>query len=100
MLAESEPIDVDFIDFKMLTSLCKYQGRKYSAQDKTLNAIGQQMSLQVLQKTNAWLNALPFFGFHEEPERYWQVAGSFKQFTWGKLFLPFHEDKKVFLQVL
>lgn len=91
--------DEDFIDIKLLISLCKYQGRPYKATDQTLKAIGQRMGSTILQPTNYWLESLPFFSYHKEPERYWQVAGSFKQYTWGKLFMPQHKDKKVFLTV-
>lgn len=92
-------IDDDFIDVKLVESLCKYQGRSYKATDKTLKAIGYKLSENVLQSTNFWLEQLPFSNYHKEPERYWQVAGIFKQYTWGKLFFPQHKNKKVFLTV-
>lgn len=95
----SGSINEGFIDIKLLNSLCKYQGRPYKATDQTLKAIGQRMGSTILQPTNYWLEQLPFYTYHKEPERYWQVAGSFKQYTWGKLFMPQHKDKKVFLTV-
>ncbi|MDH5474620.1 MAG: hypothetical protein OEX22_02900, partial [Cyclobacteriaceae bacterium] len=95
----TEEINDDFIDIKLVASLCKYQGRTYKATDKTLKAIGQKLSENVLQPTNFWLEHLPFSSYYKESERYWQVAGVFKQYTWGKLFLPQHQDKKVFFSV-
>ncbi|MDH5367500.1 MAG: hypothetical protein OEW67_10965 [Cyclobacteriaceae bacterium] len=92
-------IDDDFIDVKLVESLCKYQGRTYKAKDQTLKAIGQKLSENVLKTTNFWLDQIPFSCYHKEPERYWQVAGVFKQYTWGKLFFPQHQNKKVFLTV-
>ena len=89
----------DFFDVKMVQSLCKYQGRTYKATDQTLKAIGQKMGEHVLQTTNYWLEQLPFSNYELEQERYWQVAGSFKQFTWGKLFLPGQSEKKIFLTI-
>ena len=97
--ALTNAIEDDFIDIKLLISLCKYESRPYKATDQTLKAIGQRMGSTILQPTNFWLDHLPFYSYHKEPERYWQVAGSFKQYTWGKLFLPQHKDKKVFLTV-
>lgn len=94
-----KPIDNHFIDVGKIIKLSQYADQEYNANNKSLKAIGSEISKNVLMPVNFWLDTLTFPSLAEEPERYWQVAGTFKPFLWGKLYNHEHHDKKVFFCV-
>jgi len=89
----------DFFDTEGLIDLAGYAGKSYSAKDQALVAIGQRFAELVMSKTNQWAEKLTLDGFQIETERYWQVAGYFKTFTWAKIFKKDTRDKRIFFSV-
>jgi len=85
-----------FFNQKSIKKLSEYAGQAYMASDPQLKKIGKRFFEKVVEPTNYWLDLIEAEDFTKEPERYWQVAGLFKTYTWGKLLKPNHKDKRVF----
>jgi len=69
------------------------------ASDPHLREIGKKFGDKIVIPTNYWAANIELEGFEYEQERYWQVAGAFKKFTWAKFFKKRLKDKKVFFAV-
>lgn len=85
-----------FFNRKKILQYAIYGGTKYQASDEHLRQVGSGISQYIVAPTNHWLQLSCPEGFITEPERYWQVAGNFKDFTWGKILKAVHKDKRVF----
>ncbi len=93
---ESNP----FFDVQILEKLSNYAGTPYKASDAFLKDLGITFAEEVVDKTNTWVNSITIPSDYEiEHERYWQVAGRFKSFTWAKIYKKEHKDKKIFFSV-
>jgi len=86
----------DFYHVDNIKKLSGYHSLPYHADQADLRQIGRAINDFILQPTNHWLEQLEMSGFDKIPERYWQVAGTFKKRIWGKLQRTEHLDKKVF----
>ncbi len=95
----SEMETPDFFSAKAIKKCAPYANQAYLASDPNLQKIGNKFGQSIVAPTNYWLRALNIAEFDIEPERYWQVAGMFKSFTWGKLFKPGNKDKRVFFSI-
>lgn len=91
--------DPDFFDEEAIKKLAPYAGKKYLANDPFLKNLGALYSESVMQPTNKWGELVAPKGYTIEPERYWQVAGRFKTFTWSKLTKEKYQDRHVFFSV-
>lgn len=93
--------DIDaFFDVTVLEKMSTYAGTRYKASDIFLKDLGNTYADEIVDKTNEWVNSITLpTGYVIEPERYWQVAGRFKSFTWAKIYKKEHKDKKVFFSV-
>ncbi len=87
------------IDWQQIERLAKYAGNPYKATDEKLKAVGQDFANFLMHPTNAWGEAILPDGYVLERERYWQVAGHFKSFTWAKIKHQKHADKQLFFSV-
>lgn len=89
-----------FFDVSTIEKLSNYAGATYKASDAFLKDLGNTYADKVVDTTNLWANSLSIpNGYTVEQERYWQVAGRFKSFTWAKIYKEEYEDKKVFFSV-
>lgn len=89
-----------FFSAAALEKLSNYAGTAYKASDAFLKDLGNAFAIEVVDKTNEWVNSLNVpSGYTIEAERYWQVAGRFKSFTWAKIYKEDDKDKKVFISV-
>lgn len=91
--------DADFFNQEDINKLAPYAGKKYQANDAFLKDLGHIFSQSVMQPTNKWGALVQPEGYVLESERYWQVAGHFKTFTWAKLTREEYQDKHVFFSV-
>lgn len=87
------------LDWRQIERLAKYAGKPYKASDSKLKLIGQDFADFIMQPTNAWGEQVVVKDYIIEPERYWQVAGHFKTFTWTKFKHKKHVDKQIFFSV-
>ena len=86
-------------DWAQIESLAAYAGQSYKASDKKLKDIGQSFAEQIMHPTNIWGESVLPDGFVMERERYWQVAGKYKSFTWAKIKHEKYTDEQVFFSV-
>jgi hypothetical protein len=86
-------------DWASIESLSKYAGQNYKAGDEKLKDIGHQFADKIMHPTNSWGEAVVPDGYQLERERYWQVAGKFKSFTWAKIKHQKHIEKQIFVSV-
>ena len=86
-------------DWSQIESLAPYAGQSYKASDKNLKDIGQSFAEQIMHPTNIWGESVLPEGFVMERERYWQVAGKYKSFTWAKIKHKKFIDEQVFFSV-
>lgn len=96
---ESEAGSGGHFDWDHISRLGEYAGSAYKATDESLKAIGNDFAQFIMHPTNQWGEDVLPDGYAIERERYWQVAGYFKSFTWAKLKLTKHTDKQVFFSV-
>jgi len=87
------------LDWRQIERLAKYAGKAYKASDKKLKLIGHDFANFIMRPTNAWGETVVAKDYIIEPERYWQVAGHFKTFTWTKFKHKKHVDKQIFFSV-
>lgn len=86
-------------DWSQVESLAPYAGQSYKASDKKLIDIGQSFAEQIMHPTNIWGESVLPEGFEMERERYWQVAGKYKSFTWAKIKHKKYVDEQIFFSV-
>ena len=86
-----------FFNRGTIEKLSDYAGKKYLATDPFLKDLGSQYAEYIMQPTNKWGHDVLLPGYELETERYWQVAGRFKTFTWAKMFREEYRDKQIFL---
>ena len=86
-------------DWSQIESLAPYAGQSYKASDTILKDIGQNFAEQIMHPTNIWGESVLPEGFVMERERYWQVAGNYKSFTWAKIKHKKYTDEQVFFSV-
>ncbi|MCF6360080.1 MAG: hypothetical protein L3J29_04880 [Cyclobacteriaceae bacterium] len=89
-----------FFNGSVIEKLSNYAGTRYKASDAFLKDLGNTYADEVVDKTNTWVDSLTLpHGYMIEPERYWQVAGRFKSFTWAKIYKEEFKDQKIFFSV-
>jgi len=89
-----------FFDVASIEKLSKYAGTRYKASDAFLKDLGNTYADKIVDTTNKWAKSLTLpNGYSIEYERYWQVAGRFKSFTWAKIYKEEYKDKKIFFSV-
>ncbi len=89
-----------FFNTDVIEKLSNYAGTHYKASDAFLKDLGNTYAEEIVDKTNAWVDSLTLpLGYVIEPERYWQVAGRFKSFTWAKIYKEEFKDQKIFFSV-
>lgn len=86
-------------DWSQVESLAPYAGQSYKASNKELKDIGQSFAEQIMHPTNIWGESVLPEGFVMERERYWQVAGKYKSFTWAKIKHKKYVDEQIFFSV-
>ena len=89
----------DFFDADVITKLSTYAGKKYVASDPFLKDLGAQYAEHIMKPTNRWGEYVVSDGYILETERYWQVAGNFKTFTWAKLYKKEYQNHHIFFSV-
>ena len=82
-----------------IESLAQYAGQSYKASDKKLKEVGQSFAEQIMHPTNIWGESVLPEGHVMERERYWQVAGKFKSFSWAKIKHKKYIDEQIFFSV-
>ena len=87
------------LNWDKIESLSGYGGQAYKASDEQLKAVGHDFADFIMHPTNQWGEEILNDGYIMERERYWQVAGHFKSFTWAKIKNRNHTDKHVFFSV-
>ena len=87
------------IDWTKLSELAQYAGIPYRASDSALKSVGQDFAEFIMHPTNDWAEQIVPENYVLEKERYWQVAGNFKSFTWAKIKHQEHQEKQVFFSV-
>jgi len=91
--------DYSLFNWGKLMELSSYAGVPYKASDDSLKLVGQNFADVIMHPTNEWgLQILPE-DYILEKERYWQVAGNFKSFTWAKIKHKKHKEAQVFFSV-
>lgn len=89
-----------YFDVSVLEKLSSYAGTRYKASDAFLKDLGNTFADHIVDTTNEWAQSITLpQGYTIEQERYWQVAGRFKSFTWAKIYKEEYGDKKVFFSV-
>jgi len=86
-------------DWSQIESLAANAGQLYKASDKHLKDIGLRFAENIMHPTNIWGEHVLPDGFVIEPERYWQVAGKYKSFTWAKIKHKKYADEQIFFSV-
>ncbi|MEN8250353.1 MAG: hypothetical protein ABFS32_15575 [Bacteroidota bacterium] len=87
------------VNWSSMSQLAKYAGKAYKATDESLKTVGNEFAEYIMHPTNQWGEEVLPAGYVIERERYWQVAGYYKSFTWAKLKHKKHADKQVFFSV-
>ncbi len=102
-ISKAEPFEREhfppFFDVREMRLYTGHAGNRYQAADAHLRKIGSGISQSIVAPTNHWLQLTCPAGFVTERERYWQVAGVFKDFSWGKILKPGNRDKRVFFSL-
>ncbi len=98
-LASRSTSDDGLFQWDELSRLASYAATNYRASDDQLKQVGQDFAEYIMHPTNSWGEAILPNGYILENERYWQVAGKFKSFTWAKIKHHNHTEKHVFFSV-
>ena len=86
-------------NWSQIENLAAYAGQSYKADDSKLKAVGHDFAEQIMHPTNNWgENVLPE-NYVMERERYWQVAGKYKSFTWSKIKHKNYVNEQIFFSV-
>jgi hypothetical protein len=91
--------EASLFDWSQIENLAPYAGQAYKAGDAGLKQVGKSFAEQIMRPTNIWGESVLPDGFVMERERYWQVAGKYKSFTWAKIKHERHVDEQIFFSV-
>jgi 5-methylcytosine-specific restriction protein B len=87
--------ELDFY-FKLIAA-----NTKYRKNDPDSEKNGEKVKKAIFQKSNYWAKLvakqLPDFDYEEDNS--WNLSGSFKKYSWARLYLKNHKDKKLYVTV-
>lgn len=84
-------------DFEIFGRIGGSKYRKDSADDEKTAAFLKNDS--VYAKTNYWAERLSAYGYEFEMSWHWQNSGTFRHYTWAKVFLPSYSHSRVFFTI-
>lgn len=83
----------DFAFFKL------YGGKKYRKDNiKDINA-GKKIKNEIFDKTNIWARILELNGWEIEIDNRWQLSGTFKPYSWVKIYKKGDKKRKIFFTI-
>ncbi|MFW2475283.1 MAG: DUF3883 domain-containing protein [Sediminibacterium sp.] len=91
--------NIDFITDDEIEFFMKYGDQPYRTDNKGDKAAGEILKKTVFLKTNVWANALNIQDFEVQMDNQWQISGTFKHYTWARIFRYGDRNKKVFFTV-
>lgn len=74
-------------------------GRKYRKNSSQDIKNGNLIKKQIFEKTNIWAKLLDIPGWSVEDDNTWQISGTFKPYSWAKIYKNGDKDKKVFFTI-
>ena len=96
---EVEKSQTGLFNWPQIENLTEHAGTDYIAGDKNLKEVGKGFADFLMHPTNSWGEQLLPEGYVLERERYWQVAGHFKSFTWAKIKHRKYVSEQLFFSV-
>jgi len=87
------------LDWNKIAQLGQYAGEAYKASDPHLKEVGKDFATYIMHPTNHWGEEVLMDDYVMERERYWQVAGHYKSFTWAKIKHNKYAKEQVFFSV-
>ena len=74
-------------------------GNKYRKNSNQDIQNGKLVKKQIFEKTNIWAKLLDIPGWTVENDNTWQISGTFKPYSWVKIYKNGNKDKKVFFTI-
>lgn len=77
----------------------QYGGKPYRKDNPVHIDAGEKIKSTIFKKTNAWVRALNITGFDVKLDNKWQISGTFKPYSWARIFRTGDRSKQVFFTV-
>ncbi|MBL7798660.1 MAG: DUF3883 domain-containing protein [Saprospiraceae bacterium] len=90
---------VPFFTAEDLAIFSEYAGKPYRSNNSLHQEAGKRIQEAIFKKTNAWVRALNLDGFDVKLDNKWQISGSFKRYSWARIFRIGDKDKRIFFTV-
>jgi len=93
------PDFVPFFTAEDLAIFSEYAGKPYRSNNSLHQEAGKKIQTSIFKKTNAWVRALNLNGFDVKLDNKWQISGSFKPYSWARIFRIGDKGKRIFFTV-
>lgn len=90
------PANISFFTAEDLQFFAKYAGTAYRKGNAEHEAAGKKIKDDIFRKTNVWVRLLNLDEWKIELDNRWQLSGSFKPYSWARIYKPQDQNKRVF----
>ena len=90
------PDNTPFFTEDSLSFFSKYAGTPYRSGNTEHESAGRRIKDEIFKKTNLWARLLNLDEWEVELDNRWQLSGSFKPYSWVRIFKPKDRDAKIF----
>ena len=90
------PDNISFFTAEGLQFFSQYAGTPYRSGNAEHEAAGKKIKDDIFRKTNVWVRLLNLDEWEFELDNRWQLSGSFKPYSWVRIFKPEDRNKRVF----
>lgn len=90
------PENVPFFTVADFEFFSLHGGTPYRKDDESLAHIARRLKETIYKKSNIWVKLLNLEEYTIEPDNRWQMSGTFKPYTWTKIYKPSDSDAKVY----
>ncbi len=93
------PDNIPFFSAENIDFFSRFAGTSYRRGNTEHEAAGRKIKDEIFRKTNVWAKLLNLDEWEFESDNRWQLSGSFKPYSWARIFKPQNRQAKVFFTI-
>jgi len=93
------PDNVSFFAPQSLEFFSQYAGTPYRSGNADHETAGKRIREDIFKKTNVWVRLLNLDDWTFEEDNRWQLSGTFKKYSWARIYKPKDKGAKVFFTI-
>lgn len=93
------PDNISFFTKNEIDFFSVYAGTPYRSGNPKHEAAGKRIKQEIFHKTNVWVRLLNLDEWKSDLDNRWQLSGTFKHYSWARIYKPQNKYAKVFFTV-